>query len=329
MTNSRVLVTGGTGMIGRALIPLLVEQGFRVRVLVQSATEQLPFDSQVELQPGDILDGPSCRRATQGIDAVVHLAGRAHTRTHPELFFRVNVDGTRNLLEAAVHQGVSHFVFVSSAGVYGEGRPEPFAEANVPYPITPYGLSKLKAEQVVEEIAKLTGISHTILRPSVVYGASDRGNVLRMIRAIDSRFFAMVGRGNTRKSMTYVQNVADVVGLCLSSERARNETFNIADPEPYAIGDLSRTIAQVLGKPLRSVSVPAGLAKVGALGLQLACRAVGKSPVVTLRDIRVLTTDMVLDVNKLHNVLGYRSRVLLLDGLIATNSWYQQTRKSE
>lgn len=326
MTIGRVLVTGGTGMIGRAVVPLLVELGYKVRVLVRSENKPLPFNVPVETVMGDILDEASCVRATQRIDMVVHLAGRVHVRSEPQLFFKVNVDGTQNLLEAAGQNEVSRFVFMSSAGVYGDGRSQPFVETETPQPSMPYGLSKLMAEKLVAEKASRFGMAYTILRPSVVYGPGDRGNVLRMIQAIDRGLFATVGNGRTLKSMTHVLNVADVITLCLSDDRARNHILNVADPTSYAVGDLAQMIAHSLGKSYRSLSIPSPLAVAAAHCLVIGCRIFGREPLVTPRDVRVLSTDMVLEVGELTSVLGYRSRVLLSEGLQLTNEWYRRTK---
>jgi GlcNAc-P-P-Und epimerase len=327
MLHGRVLVTGGTGMLGRAVIPALAKAGYRVCVLVH----QSPYDfwpaSPLDIIWGDITDPACCQQAVSGnLDAVIHLAGRAHVRHNPTLLFKVNYQGTKNLADAAMAAGVRHFLFMSSQSVYGMTSEQPVREASQCCPVSTYGVSKLEAEKYLRVIANLGSMKYTILRPSVIYGENDSGNTMRMIRAIDQGWFLMVGSGRTRKSMTYVKNVVDVILRVILQPYARNEVFNVSDPEPYSLVQVRDTIAAALSRRPFRVSIPVGLAKFYARMVQQACLLYGHEPVMTPDDMKILTMDTTCDVSKLEVVGGYRSTILLDEGIRRTVAWYRAQR---
>lgn len=256
----RILVTGASGFIGRALASRLVESGHRVVGAVRRAT---PLPAGVERLTVPDLRGPwDWRGALDGIDAIAHLAGRVHVLrdafNQPLSLFRcVNVAATRRLAAAAAEQGVGRFLLVSTIKVNGERTPErPFAEDDPPAPAEPYARSKLEAEQAVVD---RNGMAHVILRPPLVYGPEVKANFRRLIELCDAGwplpFRAITGK----RSIIGVRNLVAAIERCLTAPEAAGRLYLVRDREDVTIGELTRAIAVALGRPSRQFAVPAGL----------------------------------------------------------------------
>lgn len=319
----QVLVTGASGMLGRATVPRLLAQGYDVRLFGRDRGLLHQVFPGVPVVEGTVTCEAACYAATEGCHAVLHLAGRAHTRRDPEQFLAVNTEGTRLLANAAAKRGVEHFVLVSSVAVYGSvGTGRGVAESDPCRPDSPYGHSKWVAERHLRTLAAGSLMAYTVLRPSLVYGEHDRGNTLRMIRALDQGVFPIIGSGAVWKSMTYVENVVDVLLESLVNPAARNETFNVSDPHPYTVAGLATEIARQLGKSTRLVHLPSFGVTSAARLVERLCGVLSIQPPVTRRDVAVLTTDSVVQVARLRDRLGYEASVRLEEGLRRTVDWY-------
>jgi len=240
------LVTGGCGFIGVNLIPRLVEQGARVRVLddlsLGKREDVEPFG--VELQVGDIRDRSTVAKACDGMDAVVHLA--AHTRvveslSEPQLNFDVNAIGTLNILEACRVAGVPKMIFASTGGaILGEQTP-PVHEGMVPRPISPYGASKLAGEAYCSAYAGAYGLKTVALRFSNVYGpfSYHKGSVVAQFfrNLLRSEPIVIYGDGEQTRDFLYV---ADLVDAILAADRSdlAGEVFQIASGRETSVKNL-------------------------------------------------------------------------------------------
>lgn len=323
MSRRRVLVTGATGMVGRFVVPRLLEMGYSVTCLVRGkhSLETFSWARHVVSIRGDLLDVDVCGRAVQGVHRIIHLAGLAHTRRQNASFFEVNTTGTQNLVSAALRADVDHFVFMSTIAVYG--RSGVVTESTACCPRTAYGQSKLAAEEIVQRAADSSNMTFTILRPSVIFGEHDRGNVLRMIKAIDRGLFVLIDGGRALKSMTHVENVVDIVMLALEDNRARNEIFNVSDVEPYSLARVAGLVSNSLNRSPRLLRIPRNLLRVPLRLMSVGFGLLGKTPPVTWEDVEVLTSDNVANVQKLASQLNYRSRVSLEEGIQRVVRWYK------
>ena len=248
----RVLVTGGTGFVGRAVATRLERETdiitLRGSRRVQEATVLTP-----DLDPYADWSG-----ALRDVDALVHLAARVHVmndtaRDSLAEFRRVNTVGTERLARQAARAGVRRFVLVSSIKVNGEettcGRP--FTELDSPSPVDPYSLSKLEAEQVVERIGKETGMEFVIIRPPLVYGPGVGANFRSMMDWLSRGIPLPLGAINNRRSLVAVDNLADLITATLVHPAARNETFLAADGEDLSTTQLLRRLGHALERPAR------------------------------------------------------------------------------
>jgi nucleoside-diphosphate-sugar epimerase len=214
LSASRILVTGATGFVGRALVRRLLADGGCVRAAVRPTSDALP--EQVEsLAVDDIGPATDWRAALAGVGAVVHLAARAHVLHDPSpdshaLYSAVNTRGALRLAEAAAAAGVRRFVFLSSARVHGErSTGAPFTESSLLFADDPYGRSKAAAEGGLASLARESALEPVILRPPLVYGPGARGNFARLV-ARSPRVPRPIGAGN-RRSLLYAAIAGRIV----------------------------------------------------------------------------------------------------------------------
>jgi len=232
----RVLVTGASGFIGGALVPVLAARGHDVRPVARG--ELLPH----------------------GAEAVVHLANIAHTHATPEALGRVNVEGTRQLAERAASLGLRRFVYISSIKASGEETgARPFDAHETPAPQSDYGRSKLAAERTLEEVGRTRGLEVVVLRPPLVYGPRAKANFLLLLRAIAGGWPLPFASVRNARSSIYLGNLADAIARCLEAPRAAGRTYMVSDGAPRSTPQFCRDIGAALGRPARLLPFPAAL----------------------------------------------------------------------
>jgi nucleoside-diphosphate-sugar epimerase len=258
-----ILVVGASGFIGGSLVARLSGRA-RIRALQRRASRGAWEESVC----ADIAEGVP-EAATAGVDTVFHLAARTHAldaRTGDEdLYRRVNVDGTRALLEASKQSGVRRFVFVSSVKAMGEGGDAVIDESATPRPTTAYGRTKLEAERLVLEGGFVP--EPVVLRPTLVYGPGVKGNIAAMMAAIESGRFPPPPRLDNRRSLVHVDDVAAAAVLAAESARAIARVFIVTGARPYSTREMYESMCRALGRSVPRWGVPAelfrGLAAVG------------------------------------------------------------------
>jgi UDP-glucose 4-epimerase len=263
----KVLVTGATGFVGRALCEHLVQHGFEVRAAVRSASAVLPGCDMVVVS--EIGADTDWRHALEGVDAVAHLAARVHVmreRSADPLaeFRRVNVQGTVALARAAAAAGVKRLVFLSTVKVHGESSTHPFTEADAAQPQDAYAVSKWEAEQALAELAGPTGLEYVILRPPLVYGPGVKANFRRLMQAVACGLPLPLARARNLRSLIYVGNLVDAMRVCLTHPAAANRRYLLADGEDLSTAQLVRELAAALNVRARVWPVPASWLRVAA-----------------------------------------------------------------
>jgi len=234
---SRILVTGASGFIGRAVTSALAAAGHEVRAAARRPPEP-PFPSGVEpVLHGDLEAGVEWRPLAAGMDFVVHAAGIAHGGggIAPERYDRVNRDATAQLADAARAAGIKRLVFLSSIRAQtGPAADHILTEADEPRPTDPYGRSKLFAETALRD----SGVPFTVLRPVLVYGPGVKGNLRRLIAAAALPLPLPFGAFTNRRSLLGVQNLAAAILHVLRHAAASGETYLVADPQPLSLADM-------------------------------------------------------------------------------------------
>lgn len=292
-----VAVTGASGVIGRRLVPALSAAGATVRVLTH---REMPSTStSVSVIPGDILDKGSLESLLQGADAIIHLAGRAHTslRTPQEEAeaASINVGGARTLLQAAAAAGTPHFVFFSSAHVYAGQQGLDLQEDALKEAGTGYAAMKLQAESFLHEHAP-GQMAVTILRPCLTYGPGVRFNLRQLLRAVQTGRYVHPGGADAMRSLASVDTISAAV-VHLLSRGPVSETYNLADRSSVSLREwVDALAAELRVRPPRSVPVQA-LRLLAAAG-SVAHRAGVPAPLTT-DALRKLTVPFTLNLDRL------------------------------
>lgn len=300
----RVLVTGGTGFIGRALLPTLLGQGYRVRCAMRRPAA-LPAGAEPVLV-GDLAHVPDWRPALDGVAAVIHLAGLAHLprgAARAEAFAAVNVGGTVALAEAAANAGIERLIFVSSIGVHGDRSSRPLREEDAPEPRGAYAQSKIEAEQRLVAIASKYGMSWCIVRPPLVYGADAPGNFQRLRELIARGWPLPLGSATAKRSFIALDNLVSVLAQTLVAPQARNGLFLASDGEDVSTAEFVGGLARHMGTRIRLISVPPSLVKAAAA-------MVGRAD-----DASKLFDPLQIDCTRLRERLGWRPIVSVEEGL--------------
>ena len=311
----RVLVTGASGFLGGHLARALRSEG------AVGASRGAQSDASIEwVRPFDPTDDNAARAALIGVDAVIHAAGLAHVlrQTHADplaAFREANVTATRVLLDAAREVGVQHFMLLSSVSVYGD-QVSGLVSAETPTaPSTPYGVSRLEAEQVVRDVSAITT---TVLRLPMVYGPGMKGNPLRLFDLVTRGVPLPLGSIANRRSLLYVGNLVEAVRRLLSVSLPSGTVLLAADAESVSTPALVRDIAAALGRQSRVFPCPIPVLRAVALGGD---RALGARFPLGPDALWRLESSLELDSTPLRRIVGPppydRS-----DGLAATAAWY-------
>ena len=304
----RVLVTGGGGFVGRAVVPALSLARYDVR---QASSN--PRAGALAL--GAFGRETRWRPVVEGCEAVVHLAARVHARGAADdsaAFTTTNRDATLRLAEEAARAGVRRFVFLSSIKVNGEGRDSPYSEADVPAPEGPYALSKYEAEQGLRDIAARSGLEVVILRPPLVYGPGARGNVRQLMQLVAAGVPLPLRSLRNRRSLIGLANLAAAIRLTLEHPLAAGRTYLLSDQHDVSTPELVTVLARALGQPPRLVPFPVG-------ALELASSLLGQR-----QRFRQLAGSLVVDSSAISRELGWRPVRSMAAELAEAAAWFHR-----
>ena len=283
-----LLITGGTGFVGQALVKMLGDQPVRLATRADSAD----WD-----------------KVLVGVSTVVHLAARVHVMHDREaepltVFRNVNVKGSLNLARQAALAGVKRFVFISSVKVNGEftlpGRA--FTEADIPLPQDDYGKSKYEAELGLNQLAVVTGMEVVIIRPPLVYGPGVKANFAALMRAVQRGWPLPLGAVHNQRSLVALDNLVDFIITCITHPQAANQTFLVSDGQDLSTTELVCGMAQAAGMPSRLLPVP-------VWALQAAASLLGKGDAV-----QRLVGNLQVDITKARSFLGWLPPVSVEEG---------------
>ena len=304
-----ILVTGGSGFVGSALLKHLLKDDFEVRATARSSLSTELKSVQYH-QIRDMTASTDWQAALNGVQVVVHCAARVHVMqedaTDPLQAYReVNVYGTLHLARQAAQAGVRRFVFVSSIKVNGEATQpgRSFTADDVPSPLDPYGVSKLEAEQGLREIEAQTGMEVVIVRPPLVYGSGVKANFAAMMRWVARGMPLPLGAIHNARSMVALDNLVDLLVTCLKHPVAAGQTFLVSDGEDVSTTELLRGTARAMGKEAILLPVPTSVLEWGAA--MLGKRAVAQR----------LCGSLQVDITKTRRLLGWNPPLTLDQGL--------------
>lgn len=312
-----IAVTGANGFVGQAVLRRLAEYGHDAAGIVRRA-QPAPIAREWVFDATDFAGIDTAWPDWLRCDAMIHLAARVHVMddldSDPMAAYRhTNVDGTLRVAEAARRAGARRFVYASSIKAVGEsslGR-EPLGERDEPRPDDPYGRSKLEAEHALREFGARSGMEIVVVRPPLVYGPGVRANFLRLMDAVSKGVPLPLGAVHARRSLIFVDNLADALVRCAVDTAAAGETFHVADGRDPGVAELVRLIAAALHVRPHLIPVPAAW-------LRAAGRLTGRSA-----QIDRLAGELRLDTTHIRDVLGWHPPFDLEAGLRETARWYR------
>ena len=303
----RVLVTGASGFVARGLLSITPPE----ITYVAASRHSVDLDGVTWRRSPDLGPAADWKKTLEGVDCVVHLAGRAHLApgADPAPYFSENCDGTEKLARDAMAVGIKRFVYVSSAKVLGdESGAAPLAEEAPAQPGDPYAASKHAAEQALAALGGTMQV--TILRPPLVYGPGVKANFLALLCAVARGMpLPLAGIRNCR-SLIGVDNLASAILACLASDTAAGRTYHVTDGAPVSTPALVRALAAALGRPARLFAIPPrALEACGAM--------LGRGETV-----KRLTRSFELDDRAIRRELGWQAICTFDAGIAATARWY-------
>jgi len=317
----KVLVTGGSGFVGRALFEnLKLKKKYLVHLTTRVNQKKL-FEGSKVFNIGEIDLNTNWKDALDGVNCVVHCAARVHMMEKKQkdslnVYRRINVDGTKNLAKQAALRGIKRFIFLSSVKVNGEETitSKSFKYDDIPQPEDAYGISKWEAEQALLEIFKQTGLEVVIIRPPLVYGEGVKGNFLRLLDIVYKQIPLPFAKINNLRSFVGLDNLIDLIICCIEHPKAGGKTFLVSDGEDLSTTDLIRKLSKFMNKSPRLLQVP-------QLITQLIGRLVGKS-----LEVKRLLGSLRVDNSYTREILGWSPVLSLDESLAKTVRWYLKNR---
>ncbi|HZK95055.1 MAG TPA: NAD-dependent epimerase/dehydratase family protein [Prolixibacteraceae bacterium] len=309
----QIALVGASGFIGTRLIELIGKEN--CYNIDKNPSEK--YNDITTIQ--DIREKNLENALPVSTDTVILLAAEHRDDVSPiSLYYDVNVNGTRHVLDAMDKQGIYSIIFISSAAVYGLNNKNP-DEQFPPDPFSHYGKSKWQAEKVLREwqLKDPENKSLTIIRPSVAFGEKNQGNVHNLLRQIASGRFLMIGRGENRKSMAYVGNVAAFIKFCIGTNKPGLSVLNYTDQPDLTMNELVLQAEESLNRKLPSLRLPYWIGMSGGFIFDLMARITGrKFPISSIRIKKFCATTQI-DASKAHSS-GFKAPFTYAEGLDRT-----------
>lgn len=334
----KIVITGGTGFLGRHIVWRLGEQGHEVvftgrdRVQADAVMHAMPAGASgpvhfCALEHGYPEAAERLLECAAGAQAIVHCAGLAAPWGSAAGFHAANVTSTQEVLAACRRHGVGKLVHISTPSIYfrfadciGVREDDP-----LPPPVNTYAYTKLQAEHLV----LAAGLSQlVILRPRAIFGPWDNTLLPRLLRIVQSGRAPLLRGGRALLDLSYVDNVVDAVLLSLR-DGCPGGAYNISNGEPIAAAELFARLAQSLRLPILAVHRPYAIADIAARALEAWARlASGKEPLITRYSLGTIAFSQTLDLTRATSQLGYAPRIGLEQAIARTAAWWKEQRPS-
>lgn len=320
----KVLVTGATGFLGGRVTSKLLEEGHEVVGMVRATSNTEGLPKSVEIKEADLFDISSLEEVVEGVDVVLHFA--AYFDFYPsdeELMFKVNVEGTRNLMNACVGTGVERFIYCSTIETMGAIRFPPATEDTELRPDFSYGESKILAEQAVREISTDTGLAHIILRPTGVMGEGDHYVMYEVAKELyNGKVFALPRDLSARFMYTHIDDVVSGFVCALTPMAALNNTIILCPDEAMSWEEFLELMTQELGVKPPRLRVPSLMAKFGMAMLSPFKNRKKMTFFWHAKSVDMMQGQRVYSNDKAKRLLGWTPQVSMIEGYQRAVKWY-------
>lgn len=310
-----ILVTGGAGRLGKALVGRLIKEKKSVRILLQRKEDAIAVAMGAVPYVGDITDEEALEKAMKGVDIVIHLAAVvSQYRLGPHEIIRTNTLGTRKVARAAKAAGVKRILFASTTNVYGRSRRETLTEESETRPSDTYGQSKKLAEQELVD----SGVNYTIFRMATIYGPGFENSFFKIFKVIKEGKAHIIGNGKNHLSLVHIDDVVDAYMLALGRKASVNQVYNITDGRDYTQEYLFDLAADLLG-------VPRPKSHIHPVVVHIVAKARG----LDTDEIRFITSNRQVDISKARKELGFKPKESVESSGSYLIKKFESSRKSE
>jgi nucleoside-diphosphate-sugar epimerase len=323
------LITGATGFLGGHLAEGCRQRGWRVKALARPSSDTSLLDSLgAEVVRGDLAEADTLPPALEGVEVVFHAAAKVGDWGPVEGYRAANVGGTRNLLEACKGRQLSRFVHFSSLGVYAARHHHGTTE-DEPLPvrhIDGYTQSKVESEQLALVYHKDHGLPVVVLRPGFIYGPRDRTVLPKLVENLKKGIVRYLGDGSQALNTIYVGNLVQAALLAVENPGCVGRVYNLTDGEAVSKRRFIEGVADGLGVPRPTGSVPLWVARLAAWGMESVSRAFGTAepPRLTQARLKFLGLNLDFNIERARKELGYNPAVRFEEGLARTLAWCRE-----
>lgn len=316
----KAFITGASGFIGTHLVSKLLQQNWEVSVLLHKRPLHEP--EKVRVFRGDMRDPSVLKEALQGTDVLFHLAAALGASLISEKeFFRINKEGTENVLRASQEAGIKRIIHFGSAGVLGSVKEnEAVGEDYLPHPIDIYDKTKLEGERAALRFAR-RGMEIVVIRPGWAYGPGDR-RTLKLIKAIAKKQFILVTKGKTRHTPVYIDDL--VKGILLCVEKARGgEIYHLAGEEVLSVKDMVSAIAEATQSKIPPFALPLLPVRVAAWKMEKIFYLFKREAPLSRGKLGFFIHPKPLSIQKAKEELDYSPQTDFQTGMRKAVSWYR------
>ena len=330
------LITGATGLLGSHIVEKLLERNQPVRAVVRPGSDTSWLrERPVELVEGDVTDRASLERACHGVSCVYHSAARVGDWGPWDDFVRVTIEGTRNMIAAAAGAGVDRFVHISSISAHGHPDGDGLVlDETAPLGVnlhkwSYYSRAKVTAEKLIWEAHRAGKLRVTVIRPSWLYGPRDRATLARLSNLIRTGKAKLLGNGDNRLNVVYAGNVAEAAVTAAGSEQAIGQAYNCSNDGVMTQKQYYNMLAEALGAPPVTRSVPYKVAQKVALVLECVWHLFGikSPPMITRYSVWLMGRHCFFSEEKARRELDWKPTVTYERGIPQTVRWFQELEK--
>lgn len=326
----RMLVTGGTGFVGRKLAHRLLGSGHEVFAMGRNEIVGKRLEQAgITFLKIDLSDEAAVIAACEKIDYVFHCGAFSSPWGEYEQFYKSNVLGTMHVIQGCKIHGVKRLIHVSTPSIYFQYDDRIDVKEDDPLPehfANHYAETKYLAEKEIDK-AYREGLPVITIRPRAIFGPGDTAIIPRLIKVNEEKFIPLIHEGKARLDLTYVENVVDALLLCMNSpEETLGEKYNISNGEQVQLKEILETLFQTLDMPLRYKKVPYGVAFRLAELLEWVSRTFqnNKEPLLTKYTVSVISKTQTLNIEKAKKELGYEPKISVNEGIELYAKWWKQ-----